>query len=90
MEAWCWVALHLEGHRGRRLIQEESVMQERATAKDRIRELEMRHHTLDRELRVLSRRAYLTPYEQRLAQELKKQKLNAKDALHALRSNGSH
>jgi hypothetical protein len=63
-------------------------MQERATADNRIRELELRHHTLDRELRVLSRRAYLTPQEQRLARELKKQKLSAKDALYALRANG--
>jgi uncharacterized protein YdcH (DUF465 family) len=60
-------------------------MREHATAEKRIHELELRHHTLDKELRVLSRRAYLTPGEQRLAQELKKQKLSAKDELYQLK-----
>ncbi len=46
---------------------------------------EERHKTLAQEVRVLERRAYLTPEEQRQMAELKKQKLMAKDELYALR-----
>ncbi|HEX3595475.1 MAG TPA: YdcH family protein [Polyangiaceae bacterium] len=55
-----------------------------ATAMDRLRALETEHRTLDERLRILSRRAYLTPDEQREAAELKRKKLFAKDRLHAL------
>ncbi len=54
------------------------------TASDRILELESEHRSLDQRLRVLSRRAYLTPAEQQEAAYLKRQKLSAKDRLHAL------
>ena len=61
------------------------------TAVDRMRQLEDEHRSLDERVRVLSRRAYLTPDEQREATELKRLKLSAKDQLHALgtRSNGT-
>ena len=55
-----------------------------ATAMDRMRALETEHRALDERLRVLSRRAYLTPDEQREASELKRKKLFAKDRLYAL------
>jgi hypothetical protein len=55
------------------------------TAADRIRQLEEEHRLLDRQLRTLTRRAYLTPDEQREAAELKRRKLSAKDRLHGLR-----
>ena len=61
-------------------------MRERAKPEDQIRQLEVKHFTLEQELRVLSRRAYLTPHEQRLERELKKQKLSAKDQLYRLRT----
>jgi uncharacterized protein YdcH (DUF465 family) len=54
------------------------------TAVDRMRELEAEHRTLDERVRTLSRRAYLTPDEQRETAELKRLKLSAKDRLHAL------
>jgi uncharacterized protein YdcH (DUF465 family) len=57
-----------------------------ATADNRIRALEDRHQSLDREIQILSRRAYLTPDEQKHAAELKKAKLSAKDELYALRA----
>lgn len=57
-----------------------------ATATNLLHQLEEEHHTLDAELKTLTRRAYLTPGEQRQAVELKKKKLSAKDALYALRS----
>jgi hypothetical protein len=50
--------------------------------------LESEHRSLDERLRVLSRRAYLTPDEQREASELKRKKLSAKDRLHALDRTG--
>lgn len=53
-------------------------------AVDRMRALETEHRTLDERLRVLTKRAYLTPTEQREAAELKRRKLFAKDRLHAL------
>jgi hypothetical protein len=53
-------------------------------ALDRMRALETEHRTLDQRLRVLAKRAYLTPAEQREAAELKRKKLSAKDRLHAL------
>lgn len=46
---------------------------------------EQRHKTLAEEVRMLERRAYLTPDEQRHITELKKQKLAAKDELFALK-----
>jgi hypothetical protein len=54
------------------------------TAVDRMRELEAEHRDLDERVRMLSRRAYLTPDEQRETAELKRMKLSAKDRLHAL------
>jgi hypothetical protein len=50
-------------------------------AVDRIRTLEQEHRLLDQRLRVLVRRAYLTPDEQREATELKRKKLSAKDEI---------
>jgi uncharacterized protein YdcH (DUF465 family) len=52
---------------------------------DRIRELEMKHRSLDDAVTRLGRRAYLTPGEQREFAELKKQKLLTKDQLTVLR-----
>jgi uncharacterized protein YdcH (DUF465 family) len=46
---------------------------------------EERHRSLSEEVRMLERRAYLTPDEQRHITELKKQKLLAKDELFSLR-----
>lgn len=56
-----------------------------ATAEDRLSEAESRHEALAEQVRLLERRAYLTPEEQRTVAELKKQKLAAKDEVHALR-----
>jgi len=53
-----------------------------------IHELEEEHRLLAERLRILTRRAYLTPTEQQEAQLLKRKKLSAKDRLFALR-NGS-
>ncbi len=55
------------------------------TADDRLTELEARHRQLHDEVNQLERRAFLTPEEQRLIAELKKQKLMAKDQLYAAR-----
>jgi hypothetical protein len=55
-----------------------------ATAIDLLHSLQTEHRALDERLRVLSRRAYLTPSEQREAQELKRKKLSAKDRMFAL------
>jgi hypothetical protein len=55
-----------------------------ATATDLLNALQAEHRTLDERIRVLSRRAYLTPAEQREAQELKRKKLSTKDRLFAL------
>ncbi|MFO7181866.1 MAG: YdcH family protein [Pseudomonadota bacterium] len=52
---------------------------------DRIRELELKHRTLDEAVNRLGRRAYLTPVEQREFTELKKRKLMTKDQLTLLR-----
>ena len=49
---------------------------------------EQRHKSLADEIRMLERRAYLTPDEQRHITRLKKQKLAAKDELFALRREG--
>ena len=54
------------------------------TATDRMRALETEHRALDERLKILSRRAFLTPDEQREAAELKRKKLFAKDRLFAL------
>ena len=53
---------------------------------ERLSVIEARHKELDERLKELARRAYLTPDEQVEVSELKKQKLKAKDELHALRS----
>ena len=50
-----------------------------------IESLENQHRGLDAQLDALMRRAYLTPIEQQTARELKKQKLNAKDRIAALK-----
>jgi hypothetical protein len=47
--------------------------------------LERQHRGLDAQVSVLMRRAHLTPTEQQRARELKKQRLNTKDRLAALR-----
>ena len=54
------------------------------SATDRMRALETEHRTLDDRLKVLLRRAFLLPDEQREATELKRRKLQAKDELVAL------
>lgn len=59
------------------------------SAMDRVRALELEHRALDERLRLLTRRAYLTPDEQREASELKRKKLFAKDRLYALSRTGS-
>lgn len=46
---------------------------------------EERHRSLAEEVRILERRAFLTPDEQRHMTDLKKQKLAAKDELFALK-----
>ncbi len=56
-----------------------------AMVDDRLTELETRHRQLHDEVHELERRAFLTPDEQRLMVELKKQKLMAKDELYAAR-----
>ena len=56
-----------------------------AMADDRLTQLETRHRQLHAEVNELERRAFLTPDEQRLIAELKKQKLMAKDELYAAR-----
>jgi uncharacterized protein YdcH (DUF465 family) len=56
-----------------------------AMADDRLTELETRHRQLHDEVHKLERRAFLTPDEQRLMVDLKKQKLLAKDELYAAR-----
>lgn len=56
-----------------------------AMADDRLTELEARHRQLHEEVNRLERRAFLTPEEQRLIADLKKQKLLAKDELYAAR-----
>jgi hypothetical protein len=53
----------------------------RETPVDRIRTLEEEHRLLDQKLRTLTRRAFLTPDEQREASELKRRKLSAKDQI---------
>lgn len=51
----------------------------------RLHDLERQHRGLDAELEVLRRRAYLTPFEQETARQLKKRKLEAKDRMEALK-----
>jgi hypothetical protein len=51
---------------------------------DRRHALESEHRALDDRLRILLRRAFMTPDEQREAAELKRKKLAAKDQLSAL------
>jgi hypothetical protein len=50
-----------------------------------VSELERRHRELDVEVSRLERRAYLTPTEQRLMTDMKKEKLWAKDQIASLR-----
>jgi len=52
---------------------------------ERLNHAEVRHRELDARLAELGRHAYLTPAEQLEMAELKKQKLKAKDEIHALR-----
>jgi uncharacterized protein YdcH (DUF465 family) len=47
--------------------------------------LEHQHATLKEQVRLLERRAYLTPPEQREIADLKKQKLQAKDQITAMK-----
>lgn len=54
-------------------------------AQNRLLELERQHATLKEQVRLLERRAYLTPPEQRTMADLKKQKLAAKDQIQALK-----
>lgn len=56
-----------------------------AMADDRLIALEATHRALHSAVSELSRRAYLTPEEQRQVADLKKRKLLAKDAIFALR-----
>lgn len=58
------------------------------SAEQSIEALKLRHHELKQELRVLERRAYLTPDEQRQAADLKKQKLRTKDRIVAIERAG--
>jgi uncharacterized protein YdcH (DUF465 family) len=62
---------------------EQAYMTQAAT--EQLNVLEQRHRDLDRRVQYLERRAILTPGEQRQVQDLKKQKLLAKDELHAMR-----
>ena len=50
-----------------------------------VSELERRHRELDVEVSRLERRAYLTPAEQRMMTDMKKEKLWAKDQIASLR-----
>jgi uncharacterized protein YdcH (DUF465 family) len=50
-----------------------------------VSELERRHRELDSEVSRLERRAYLTPAEQRMMTDMKKEKLWAKDQIASLR-----
>jgi hypothetical protein len=61
-----------------------SIGMKNATAEGRMRELQDEHQALEARLRILTRRAYLTPDEQRECTEIKRQKLSAKDRLEAL------
>ena len=58
-----------------------------ASARERLSSLEEKHRALEGELKTLTRRAFLTPDEQRHAILLKKQKLTAKDEIFAIRKN---
>jgi uncharacterized protein YdcH (DUF465 family) len=62
-------------------------MMTKATTADasNVYELERRHRELDVQVSRLERRAYLTPTEQRLMTDMKKEKLWAKDQLASLR-----
>lgn len=52
---------------------------------ERMQQLESRHRRLHDEVRMLERRAYLTPEEQRRIAVLKKEKLIVKDELYQVR-----
>lgn len=54
------------------------------SAEGRMRELQDEHRSLEARLKVLTKRAYLTPDEQRECAEIKRMKLSAKDKLEAL------
>ena len=52
-----------------------------------VRELESRHHHLDRQIHELDRRgSHMSPEDRQRAVELKKQRLATKDQLYAMRS----
>ncbi len=55
------------------------------TSQDRLLQLEREHAELKEAVKMLERRAYLTPNEQIEISTLKKQKLAAKDRIAALR-----
>ena len=55
------------------------------SADERLQTLQQKHRILDDQVRMLERRAFLTPTEQRHVSELKKQKLMTKDELYALK-----
>lgn len=52
---------------------------------ERIRRMEVRHKELDTKIDELTKRAILTPSEQREIAELKKHKLHAKDQIAAMK-----
>jgi hypothetical protein len=64
--------------------EERSTMREQ-TAHNRLEDLEQQHATLKEQVRLLERRAYLTPPEQRVIADLKKQKLQAKDLIEKMK-----
>ncbi|MBI3207186.1 MAG: YdcH family protein [Myxococcales bacterium] len=55
------------------------------TSRNSLSSLEQQHHELKGMVRVLERRAFLTPTEQHHMTELKKQKLAAKDQIALLK-----
>jgi len=57
----------------------------RPIAGERLTELERLHRDLDNQVSRLERRAYLTPSEQAVMSNLKKETLRAKDAIATLR-----
>lgn len=51
---------------------------------DELERLQVAHHNLDRELKSITRHAYLTPHEQQRARVIKKEKLRTKDKMRLL------
>jgi uncharacterized protein YdcH (DUF465 family) len=60
-------------------------MMMKAIAGQRLAELERHHRELDYQVSRLERRAYLTPTEQHVVSNLKKEKLRAKDEIALLK-----